>query len=418
MVKYRLPNGLVVILQPIDSAVSLSVGLWVKTGSRHELEPQYGYAHFVEHMLFKGTKNRTAKEIAQMVDRVGGQHNAATNREYTCFYVNIMSDYAELSLSLLSDMFYNSLFDKAEIEKEIGVVIEEINMYEDTPDDLIHDVFMESIMGGHPLGHPILGYDHTIRKITRESILEYYDAHYNTSNSVLVIAGKFSENDVRALVDKYYSADRPCGTIVEPSHKQIEKVTRKHVERDLEQVHITLGFDGLVKHDEDRWAMYLLSTILGGSMSSRLFQRVREAEGLCYSVYSFHSSYQDSGVAGVYCGTSPEKYARAMELIIEECQRIYREPITAQELQDSKNFMKGNLALSLESIEVRMGQLARNEIMFGRNYEFDEVVRNIDAVTIEDFVRVAERIFKNKTGVLATVGKIPAGQDRFKEVVL
>ena len=167
MVKYRLPNGLVVILQPIDSAVSLSVGLWVKTGSRHELEPQYGYAHFVEHMLFKGTKTRSAKEIAQMVDRVGGQHNAATNREYTCFYVNIMSDYAELSLSLLSDMFYNSLFDKAEIEKEIGVVIEEINMYEDTPDDLIHDVFMESIMGGHPLGHPILGYDHTIRKITR-----------------------------------------------------------------------------------------------------------------------------------------------------------------------------------------------------------------------------------------------------------
>ena len=418
MVKYRLPNGLVVILQPIDSAVSLSVGLWVKTGSRHELEPQYGYAHFVEHMLFKGTKNRTAKEIAQMVDRVGGQHNAATNREYTCFYVNIMSDYAELSLSLLSDMFYNSLFDKAEIEKEIGVVIEEINMYEDTPDDLIHDVFMESILGGHPLGHQILGYDSTIQKISRESITEYYDAHYTTSNSVLVIAGKFSENDVRILVDKYYSAERPAGTIIAPASKEIARVGRKHVERDLEQVHITLGFDGLVKHDEDRWAMYLLSTILGGSMSSRLFQRVREAEGLCYSVYSFHSSYQDSGVAGVYCGTSPEKYARAMELIIEECQRIYKEPITAQELQDSKNFMKGNLALSLESIEVRMGQLARNEIMFGRNYEFDEVVRNIDAVTIEDFVRVAERIFKNKTGVLATVGKIPAGQDRFKEVVL
>lgn len=418
MVKYRLPNGLVVLLQPIDSAVSLSVGLWVKTGSRHECAEHYGYAHFVEHMLFKGTKSSSAKEIAQMVDRVGGQHNAATNREYTCFYVNVMSDYAELSISLLADMFYNSLFDKGEITKEIGVVLEEINMYEDTPDDLIHDVFMESILGGHPLGHPILGTEKTIKKISRETITSFYDAHYTTSNSVLAIAGKFNESDVRALVEKYYSIDRPSTSVIKEPVISPSRVYRKHVERDLEQVHLTLGFDGLVKHDEDRWALYLLSTILGGSMSSRLFQRIRENEGLCYSVYSFHSSYMDSGVAGVYCGTSPEKYARAMELIIEECQKIYKEPISEAELKDSKNFMKGNLALSLESIEVRMGQLARNEIMFGRNYEFDEVIRMIEAVTVDDFVRVAERIFKNKTGVLATVGKIPSGQDRFKEVTL
>jgi predicted Zn-dependent peptidase len=418
MVKYRLPNGLVVILLPIESAVSLSVGLWVKTGSRHELPAQFGYAHFVEHMLFKGTSNRSAKEIAQMVDRVGGQHNAATNREYTCFYVNVMSDYADLSLSLLSDMYYNSLFDKAEIEKEIGVVLEEINMYEDTPDDLIHDVFMDSILGGHPLGHPILGYKNTIEGITRDSILEYYDSHYTNDNSVLVVAGKFEENALRALVEKHYSAERNQKSKIELPPSTIKKTLRKHVERDLEQIHLTLGFDGLVKHDEDRWALYLLSTILGGSMSSRLFQRVRESEGLCYSVYSFHSSYADNGVAGVYCGTSPEKYARAMDLIIEECQKIYKEPITAQELQDSKNFMKGNLALSLESIEVRMGQLARNEIMFGRNYEFDEIVRLVDSVKIDDFVRVAEKIFKNKTGVLATVGKIPSGQDTYNEVTL
>jgi predicted Zn-dependent peptidase len=416
MTRYLLPNGLVVILQPIESAVSLSVGLWVRTGSRHETASQFGYAHFVEHMLFKGTNNYTAKQIAQTVDRVGGQHNAATNREYTCYYINVVSDFMGMSLELLSDVYYNSLFDPEEIEKEKGVVLEEMRMYEDTPDELIHDLFMDAMFKNHPVGHPIIGTDETINAMTRDSLLEFYNTHYYNGNTVLVIAGKFAEDAAATLVEKYFSRERSSVSTYCAELRAPERVMRKHLDRDLEQVHLNLGFTGLPKHDESRWALYLLSTILGGSMSSRLFQRVRENEGLCYSVYSFHSAYADGGVFGVYCGTSPEKYARALELILDECSTIVKTGITQQELTDAKSFMKGSLALSLESIEVRMGQLARNEILYGRNYDFDEMSRLIEAVTPDDFSRVAKNIFRSGPATLVTIGKVDDSSERKIEI--
>jgi len=406
MIRYTLPNGLVVILQPIESAVSLSVGLWVRTGSRHERPEEYGYAHFVEHMLFKGTKRYTAKQIAQTVDRVGGQHNAATNREYTCYYINVVSDYLEMSLDLLSDMYYNSLFDPEEIEKEKGVVLEEMRMYEDTPDELIHDIFMDAMFKNHPVGHPIIGNEESIKNLTRESLVKFYDTHYYNGNTVLVIAGQFDENTARSFVSTFFSNERVQLNKYEPVICAPERIFHHHLERDLEQVHLNLGFSGLTKNDPGRWAMYLLSTVLGGSMSSHLFQRVRENEGLCYSIYSFHSSYVDGGVFGVYCGTSPDKYARALELIVDECGKIARDGITSHELDDAKSFMKGSLALSLESIEVRMGQLARNEILYGRNYDFDEMTAFINAVTVDDFSRVTKSVFLSGKGTLVTIGKL------------
>jgi predicted Zn-dependent peptidase len=411
MTKYSLPGGLTVILYPLESAVSLSAGLWIKTGSRHEIERQYGYAHFVEHMLFKGTKNHSAKELAQMIDRVGGQHNAATNREYTCYYVNVVSDCIDLSLHVLSDMYYNSLFDKEEMEKEKGVVLEEIGMYEDTPDELIHDIFMESMMNGHPLGHSILGFKETVSGITREKLTEFYDTHYFDENAVLCLAGRFDENAARSLVEKNFSQKRSAsGNILLPSVNRA-RVMRRHEERDLEQVHLTLGFEAIKKDDPRRWSLYLLSTITGGSMSSRLFQRVRENEGLCYSIYSFHSSYDDNGIFGVYCGTSPEKYARAMDLIADECAKIAKGAVTAEELKDAKSFMKGSLALSLESIEVRMGQLARNEIMYGKSFTYDEMAALIDAVTLDEFNSVAEQVLLGKKGTLVTIGNVKDDRD-------
>jgi len=416
MTRYTLPSGLVVILQPIESAVSLSVGLWVRTGSRHEKAEEFGYAHFVEHMLFKGTQRYNAKQIAQTVDRVGGQHNAATNREYTCYYINVVSDYLEMSLDLLSDMYYNSLFDAEEIEKEKGVVLEEMRMYEDTPDELIHDIFMDAMFKNHPIGHPIIGNEASIKKLTRDSLMKFYDTHYYSSNTVLVIAGRFSEDTARSLVSGFFSVERKKVNEYQPEIHAPERIFHSHVERDLEQVHLNIGFSGLMKNDPGRWAMYLLSTVLGGSMSSHLFQRVRESEGLCYSIYSFHSSYVDGGVFGVYCGTSPDKYARALELIVDECGKIAREGIVSNELEDAKSFMKGSLALSLESIEVRMGQLARNEILYGRNYDFDEMSAFINAVTVDEFSQITKSVFLSGKGTLVTIGKL--GNEQREGIVL
>ena len=289
--KYTLKNGLTVLLEPVESVVSISAGLWIKAGSRHEKNVEKGYAHFIEHMLFKGTENFTAKEIAQMVDRVGGQHNAVTNREYTSYFINVVSDYLEPSVELLADMYYRSLFSGSDIEREKNVIIEEIRMYEDAPDEIIHDIFMETMLCNHPLGNPILGTADSIMKVNRDTLLGFFNRHYASSNSIFVVAGKFHIDEAKAIIEKYFSKNlNNNGPHEIDNHPFTAREYRKHVERDLEQVHFCLGTEGLKKDDDDRWALFILSTILGGSMSSRLFQNIREKEGLCYSIYSFHSS--------------------------------------------------------------------------------------------------------------------------------
>ncbi|HPU90569.1 MAG TPA: pitrilysin family protein, partial [Spirochaetota bacterium] len=357
--KFRLDNGLTVILEPIEGVVSISVGLWARVGSRSETVEQYGYAHFIEHMLFKGTGRYSAQDIAKIVDRVGGQHNAATNREYTCYYINVISDYLEMSVDILADMFYGSLFDAEELGKEKRVILEEIRMYEDSPDDLIHDLFMDCMMHQHPLGHSILGTEESIKGARRDTLLSFFDTYYKNDNSILVITGRFDPDEAARLVEKYFSDNRRNG-FVSPVNgvPAPARIYRRHIDRDLEQVHFCLGAEGLRKRDDDRWALYTLSTVLGGNMSSRLFQNIREKEGLCYSIYSFHSSYADSGIFGIYCGTAPENFRRTLDLILDECVVMLRTRITEQELADAKTYMKGNIALSFESTEVRMSQLA------------------------------------------------------------
>jgi predicted Zn-dependent peptidase len=405
--KYRLDNGITVILEPIESVVSVSVGLWAKVGSRYEHSEQKGYAHFIEHMLFKGTEKHSAREIARLVDQVGGQHNAATNREYTCYYINIISDYLELPIDLLSEMYYKSLFDSSEIEKEKNVILEEIRMYEDAPDDLIHDLLMECMLSDHPLGHSILGNVNTVQGINRDKLLGFYDEYYKNNNCIFVIAGKFDERKARELTEKYFSdSSRDGFKDLVDLNLTPGRIYRKHINRDLEQVHFCIGTDGIKKGDDDRWALFALSTILGGSMSSRLFQNIREKEGLCYSIYSFHSSYIDRGIFGIYCGTSPKNFNYTLDLIMRECRSIFEDGITEQELNDAKTYMKGNLALSFESTEVRMGQLARSEMTYGRYYSFDEIVEHIDGVTMEDFRKVCDRVFKDRRFSLVSIGKL------------
>lgn len=406
--KYTQSNGLRVILEPIETAVSVSVGLWVARGSRNEFAEEYGYAHFVEHMLFKGTQKYSAQEMAKMVDRVGGQHNAATNREYTCYYISLIADHLEMAVDILSDMFYNPLFSSDELEKEKHVVIEEIKMYEDTPDDYVHDMFAEYMLKGHPLGHSILGTADNIEKSTRESLKNFYERNYINENAVLVIVGNFSVDNAKALASSYFNQTKKSQEELSPTPpSEPERVSFKHVHKDIEQSHLCTGVWGLTKTDEGRWPLYILSTILGGSMSSRLFQKIREDAGLCYSVYSFHSGFKDQGLFGIYCATGNENFSKVVDLIMDECRLLVREGVTAEELQDAKTFIKGNLALSLENIEVRMGQLAKNEINFGRHFTFDEIVNKIDAVSMNNFVEVMERLLKNKEMSLISVGRQP-----------
>lgn len=404
--KYVQSNGLRVILEPVESAVSISAGLWLTCGSRDESQSQYGYAHFVEHMLFKGTQKYSAQEMARMVDRVGGQHNAATNREYTCYYVNVMADQLELAVDLLSEMYYNPLFDSAELEKEKNVIIEEILMYEDTPDEYVHDLFAEYMLQDHPLSHSILGTNGTVEAASSASLREFYNDNYRNENAIFVIAGNFNVEKTSELINRCFNKDN--GRLKAAQNIVVSKPRRvsfKHTQRDIEQMHFCLGAEGLQRNAEDRWVLYALSTILGGSMSSRLFQKVREEAALCYSIYSFHSSFSDLGIFGIYCATGNSNFQKAVDLIVNECRALVANGITAEELQDAKTFMKGNLALSLESIEVRMGQLAKNEINFGRHFTYDDVLHQIERINVNDFMRVTRRLFEGRELSLISVGK-------------
>jgi predicted Zn-dependent peptidase len=405
-IQYKSESGLTVLLEPVNDVTSISAGLWIKSGSRNENLSQYGYAHFVEHMLFKGTSNHTALDIAKEIDRVGGQHNAATNREYTCYYINVVSDYLELAVKMLADMYHNSLFDNNELNKEKNVIIEEIRMYEDTPDEFIHDIFIENMFNGHPLSHPILGSIEGIDRSTRDLVYDFYDRHYRDDNSIFVIAGSFDEAMTRDLVDTYFTKrvrNSQPAHIPEPIPP--ERVAVSHREKNLEQVHFCLGTEGIKRSDSRRWSLYSLSTILGGNMSSRLFQNVREDKGICYSIYSFHSSYSDYGIFGIYCATSPDKFEKAVELIVKECRDVLEKGISEDELQDAKTYMKGSLALSYESIEVRMGQLAKNEITHGRIITFNDMVNEINKITLDDIREMTAHILENKKLSIVSVGK-------------
>ncbi len=408
--KYRLNNNMTVLIAPVPGVVSVSVGLWVNVGSRHEQQHQMGYAHLIEHMMFKGTEKYSARDIARLVDRVGGNHNAATNREYTTYYINVMSNYLDLALSILSETYARSVFDPVELEKEKNVVLEEIRMYEDTPDELIHDEFMECMLADHPLGHNILGTVDTIKNTDRNGIIDFYADKYRDEDSLLVVVGNIDIEKTKDMIGGHFFRNpQNPGLKVTNGVPRPNRIKRKHIHKDLEQVHFCIGTDGLKKGDPARWSYYIMSTVLGGSMSSRLFQHIREDEGLCYTVYCFHSSFSDEGVYGIYCGTSPENYSKTLELIESDCTDFLVDGITEEELEDAKTFMKGNIALSLESTEVQMGHIARHEMVYGRYFSFEEISEQIDAVTLDDVRDITRRIFSPNDFALITTGNLPQG---------
>jgi len=402
--RFTLDNGIRLVSEFIPHAHSVSIGIWVASGSRDERPESSGVAHFIEHMLFKGTPTRTSLDIAREIDSVGGVLNAFTSREYVCYYAKVLHKHLGRAVDLLADIFLNSAFHPDETEKERQVILQEIRMLEDTPDDLIHDLFSRSFWKNHALGRSILGTEETVSGLTSETALGYRNETYRADRIIIAVAGRAEPEDVRRLVVQHFSTV-PSGPKVE---KEVVAGYEKHVEiveRELEQVHICLGTPALPHGDPRRYAAFLLNSILGGGMSSRLFQEIREKEGLAYSVYSYLSSYSDSGSLVVYAGTSQGKEEGLLRIVLREFARLREELLSKEDLESVKEQFKGNLMLSLESSDNRMTKLARNEIYFGRSIPLLEIMDAFDRVTSEEIIALADEFLDESRSTLIMLGK-------------
>lgn len=403
--KSTLDNGIRVITEKIAGAHSVTVGFWVENGSRHEGLAHNGISHFVEHMLFKGTERRSALDIAKEIDSVGGVLNAFTSREYSCYYAKVLARKLPLAVDLLSDIVLNSVFDLDEIEKERRVVLQEIHMLEDTPDDLVHDLFSQTFWQEHPLGRSIVGTVETVEAITREGLLAFLAERY-CGNNILVCAAGDLEHDqlVECIAAAFSRVD--AGTRQPICSPPAYRRRISLIERDLEQVHLCLGTRALPQNHPNRFESYLLNAILGGSMSSRLFQKIREELGLAYSIYSYLNCHSDAGAMVVYAGTSPGDAPQVVGIMLRELRRFRSEPVTGEELHFAREQLKGQLLLSLESTDNRMTRLAKNEIYLGRNPTMREVLAGFDRVTTDDILKLAEFTLRDDYLTLQLMGQV------------
>jgi len=398
-----LANGVQILTEEVPHVRSAAVGLWVNVGSRDEGREFSGISHFIEHILFKGTVGRTARQIAETLDAVGGQLNAFTTKEYTCYYARVLDEHFDLAIDLLSDMFFNSKFDLEDIDRERNVIIEEIKMYEDTPDELVHDIFASALWQGHALGLPIIGSAGIIATISREELLKFYNRHYKPGKLVVAVAGNVThERALAKLKPILESRDGQAQRRVMVNPTPHRQVTCR--EKNTEQVHLCVGTQGLSLKDEKTYVFQVINTILGGGISSRLFQTIREQKGLVYSVYSYHSSYHDSGLFCIYAGLSKENVNEVMDLIFKEIKDIQVNGVNEEELQRAKDQLRGNLLLSLESVSTRMSRLGKSKLYLGKVIPTDEVVARINKVTAEEIQELAKNMLKPESFTLAAIG--------------
>lgn len=403
----QLSNGIRVVGEEIPSMRSVSIGVWIATGSRHEVQSNNGISHFLEHMLFKGTERFTAKDLARRFDSIGGQVNAFTSKEYTCYYAKVLDEHFHTAVDTLADMLYHSRFHPEEIEKEKKVVIEEIRMYEDTPDELVMDLISENVYGDHPLGYTILGLEENLKMFNRHDVDAYVKSRYTPDHIVIAVAGNVTEDEVLRELAAFGQVRgdseiaNPEPNLSVPAFRWKSSVRRK----DTEQVHVCLAAPGLPAGDDGLYAMILLNNALGNSPSSRLFQEIREDRGLAYSVFSFHSAYRDCGMFGVYAGTSPEHVADVLALTMEICADVADQGLAEDELKQGKEQVKGSMMLSLESTSSRMSRLGKNELLLNRVVSLDETLARIDAVTMQDVQRIARDIVGQRFA-LAAVGPV------------
>ncbi len=391
--KSVLPNGLKIVSECVDSVKSISVGIWVKTGSRNESEKQAGITHFLEHMLFKGTKKRTAFDIAQSMESVGGYLNAFTSTEYTCYYARCLDTKLDTALDVLSDMVKNSEFPRKELQKEKKVVLEEMKMYRDSPEDVVFDEFSSQVFRDHPIGRPILGFENTVSAFSRQNLFDYMDERYQPDNLLVAVAGNVDHEQVVDLVSELLNHSEPKATENPEQPLKPYEVSKKEVRKPIEQTHMIMGRRALNYNHPDKYLLLLANTILGGGMSSRLHQNIREKYGYCYSVGPFNQSYVDSGLFGVYVGTDIEYVSHVRELITKEFERMQHEEVETKELSEAKAQLKGKLLLSQENTSNRMTRLAKSELYFNRFVTLDELVENIDEVTSEELLKFSKEFF-------------------------
>jgi len=385
-------NGLRLVSEKIPSVRSVSMGVWIGTGSKYEAVHNNGVSHFIEHMLFKGTKTRTARQIAEAFDRIGGNLNAFTSKELTCYYAKILDQHLPFAVEVLADMFFHSSFDEHEFQKERRVILEELKMYEDAPDEVVHDLISAASFPKHPLGATILGNEQVLSRLTPHDLRSYMAAHYDAKNVVIAVAGNIEHEALIQLINQHFSSIIQHDITKEITTPQFE-ATHMHKQKETEQAHFCIGLEGLPIGHKDMYALILLNNLLGGSMSSRLFQEIREERGLAYSVYSYHTAYKEAGTITLYAGTAPEQLTEVYELCINILQDLAKNGMSNQELHHGKEQLKGNLMLSLESTNSRMSRIAKNELLLKRHLSLDELVERIEAVKIDDLNYLAHRLF-------------------------
>ncbi|MDK2810177.1 MAG: hypothetical protein PWR27_886 [Petroclostridium sp.] len=414
---HTLKNGVRVVSEYIPYVRSVSLGIWIGTGSRSESKKNNGISHFIEHMLFKGTVNRTAKDIAESIDCIGGQLNAFTGKEYTCFYTKTLDTHLDIAIDVLSDMLFNSKIDQNDIDIERKVILEEINMYEDSPEELVHDILSEVIWAGNPLGYPILGTGESLNQINREEILSYMRDNYTPANTVIAIAGNFDYEKTMDLISNKFEKWK-----VENNKQSVYSETKFNNDiifrfKDTEQAHICIGFQGIEQGDDSIYDLLVINNIFGGGMSSRLFQKIREEKGLAYSVYSYPSSYQKAGLFTIYAGMNPSQISEVVKLIFEEINLLNKNKIAEEELIKAKEQLKGNYILGLESTSSRMNSIGKSELLLRKIRTPDEILDRINLITVETVSNMIDRIFSNKNISISVVGTIDENLDLKKLII-
>jgi len=398
-----LPNGLRVVTERMPQVRTAAMGIWVNAGSRFEAPAQHGISHFLEHLLFKGTEGRTALQIAQAADEIGGQMNAFTDREQTVFYVKVLAAHFERAVEIVADMLLRSTFAPEAIERERQVIAEEIKSYEDSPDELVQDLFAQTVWNGHPLGRPVIGTLATVTRLERADLVEYVRRFYRPGNAVVSVAGDIEHAQVVDVIARHLGHwEGPAAPApADPPRPQADVATRP---KETEQIHLCLGTQGLAQADDARYTLSVLDHLLGGGMSSRLFQEIRERRGLVYTIASYASSYRDGGLFVIYAGMSPGAGPEVVRLTLEEVERMKTELVDPSELRRAKESLKGSLMLSLESTGSRMSILARSEIYHGRQITLDELITRIDAVSAEDLRTMANELFQPRRLSMAAIG--------------
>ena len=403
--KTVLDNGMRVVTEQIPYLHSVSMGIWLNVGSRDERENESGLTHFIEHMLFKGTKKRSAQEIAKQLDAVGGMSNAFTSKENTCFHAKVIDSHLPLVVDILSDIFLHSVFDGAEVEREREVILQEIHMVEDTPDEYVHILFNRNFWDGNPMGRPIFGSIQTVQSFTKEMIMGYLSRGYHPDRIVLSAAGNVKHDEFLELVEPAFSNIKRHSYTLNRKVPLISSRVNLYP-RELEQIHLCLGTRGTSLVEKERYSCSILNVILGGSMSSRLFQEVRERRGLAYSIYSFLSSHTDAGMVGIYGAVRPHNITETLEVIRGEIRRFKEEPISEAELRAAKEHIKGGIYLAAENTDNRMSRLAKNEIIFDRFVPYEEIEAGLESVTVEEVQTLAQQLFRSEFMSLVLLGQV------------